>query len=64
MKQFLLFAFDENLAFGGWADFVSSFDTIGEAKEYIQNRKLKNDYYQIVDSVIGVIVSEINTKDD
>lgn len=43
MKRFAVFGFDDYYPYGGMDDFLGSFDTRKEAKEFIQEHRTKKD---------------------
>jgi hypothetical protein len=54
-QSYLVFFGDNYYPCGGWSDFKGSFDTIEEAREFLLTKNF--DWYQIVDSQRGEIVS-------
>lgn len=64
-KRYWVFGFSEYYPSGGMQDFVGSFDTVEEAREYVKDpktyaelmgltdRHYSQEYYDIVDSTTG-----------
>lgn len=44
MKRYLLFAGDRFYPYGGWKDFISSYDTIDEAKAALDDPLTRHSY--------------------
>lgn len=55
MKRFMLFAHDDYYPSGGWADFKGDFDTVEEARAWIDSQDYRRDTYDLID---------VNTKVD
>lgn len=60
MKRYLLFAGVGYYPYGGWKDYVGSYDSIEEATKGLAKRAMEQmtAWYHIVDSVTGMIVDE------
>jgi hypothetical protein len=56
MKRYLLFTYYVGRPFGGFKDFLDSFETIDEALDNLLDER--NRYYQIVDSTTMQVVKE------
>lgn len=50
MKKFMLFGHDAYYPSGGWGDFKGDFDTVAEARAYIDAQDYKNDDYDLIDT--------------
>ncbi len=57
IKQFAIFAGEDFYPLGGWSDYIKSFDTLEDAKEYILAGNVMRDWIQIVDLKTGDIFS-------
>lgn len=58
-KRYLLFGYETYYPTGGLSDLVGSFDTALEAVE--EARKMKHDYYELYDRVMGI---ELNIPEE
>jgi hypothetical protein len=57
MKQYLVFAGSDYYPSGGWKDFKGSFDSIDEAKKFLNTEELRSyDWWQIVDTTTQEVV--------
>jgi hypothetical protein len=54
MKRYLLFAWPSYDAQGGWNDLKESFDTIDEARKYLETLDSVYDEREIIDSQTGM----------
>jgi hypothetical protein len=52
-KRFLLFGFDRYYPGGGWNDFLGSFDTAEEAREFAAAQKYQPDCHDVIDTAAG-----------
>lgn len=50
MKRFLVFGGYDYYPSGGWEDYQSAFDTLEEAKTFIQSPTSELDWYHVVDT--------------
>lgn len=54
MKHYLVFAYDAYYPCGGWNDFQASFDTLEEAKAYVDGPHEYNyGFWSVIDSFTG-----------
>jgi hypothetical protein len=59
MKQYFVFAGDNYYPDGGWKDFKGAFDSIYEAKKFLNDRK-QYDWWEIIDAINREVVERFN----
>ena len=64
MKQYLVFAGSDYYPSGGWKDFKGSFDSIDEAKKFLNTKELRSyDWFEIVDTIkMEVVETDIDNR--